>query len=84
MVIQLGWWQSFVYGRGGTIMVCTSASSSGVQVHPRAGEGSPIRVLLPDIFRTIMQLEYSTPGIRGGPGGGSPSPTPDVKATLTL
>ena len=54
-------------------------------LHPRAGEDSPIRVLLPDIFRTIMQLEYSTPGIsRGGPGGGSPSPTSDVKATLTL
>ena len=53
-------------------------------LHPRAGEDSPIRVLLPDIFRIIMRLEYSTPGIRGGPGGGSPSPTPDVKATLTL
>jgi hypothetical protein len=54
-------------------------------LHPRVGEDSPIRVLLPDVFRTIMQLEYSTPGIsRGGPGGGSPSPTPDVKATLTL
>jgi hypothetical protein len=54
-------------------------------LHPRAGEGSLIRVLSPDVFRTIMRLEYSTPGIsRGGPGGGSPSPTPDVKATLTL
>jgi hypothetical protein len=53
-------------------------------LHPSAGEGSLIRVLSPDIFRTIMRLEYSTPGIRGGPGGGSLSPTPDVKATLTL
>jgi hypothetical protein len=54
-------------------------------LHPRAGEDSPIRVLLPDIFRIIMRLEYSTPGIsRGGPGGGSPSPTSDVKAILTL
>ena len=44
-------------------------------LHPSAGEGSLIRVLSPDIFRTIMRLEYSTPGIRGGPGGGSLSPT---------
>ena len=31
MVIQLGWWQRLVYGRQGPIMVCTSASSSGVR-----------------------------------------------------
>jgi hypothetical protein len=53
-------------------------------LHPRAGEDSLIRVLSPDSFRIIMRLEYSTPRIRGGPGGGSLSPTPDVKATLTL
>ncbi len=53
-------------------------------LHPRAGEDSLIRVLSPDIFRTIMQLEYSTPEIRGGPGGGCLSPTPDEKAALTL
>ena len=53
-------------------------------LHPRAGEDSLIRVLSPDIFRTIMQLEYSAPEMRGGPGGGCLNPTPDVKAALTL
>ena len=56
-------------------------------LHPRTGKDSPMRVLLPDVVRKIMQLEYSTPEITeigAGPGGGSLSPTPDVKAALTL
>ena len=50
-------------------------------LHPRTGKDSPMRVLLPDVVRKIMQLEYSTPEITeigAGPGGGSP--TPDVRA----